>query len=47
MNQKHFIATFIDISEQKRLEKALLQSNQELETFAYVASHDMQEHYAR
>lgn len=33
----------VDITEQKRLERELKRSNQELKQFAYVASHDLQE----
>ncbi len=37
------IAAFVDISDQKNAEKALARSNEELQQFAYVASHDLQE----
>lgn len=37
------IAAFIDITIQKNAEKALARSNKELQQFAYVASHDLQE----
>lgn len=37
------IAAFVDISDQKNAEKALAHSNEELQQFAYVASHDLQE----
>ena len=38
-----FLATFIDVTERKMMEEKLLKSNQELEQFAYIASHDLQE----
>ncbi|HUS39543.1 MAG TPA: ATP-binding protein [Pirellulales bacterium] len=37
------IAIFRDITEQKRTEQALFRSNADLEQFAYVVSHDLQE----
>lgn len=42
----HFISHYCfmnDISERKQAEEAVLKSNMELERFAYVASHDLQE----
>jgi light-regulated signal transduction histidine kinase (bacteriophytochrome) len=38
-----WFGTSTDIDEQKRTEEALRQANRELEEFAYVASHDLQE----
>ena len=38
-----WFGTCTDIEDQKRIEEALRKANQELEEFAYVASHDLQE----
>lgn len=40
-NKKLFSGIVRDITERKQTEKALKQSNEELERFAYVASHDL------
>lgn len=37
------VATFLDVTEHKRLTERLERSNQSLEQFAYVAAHDLQE----
>lgn len=37
------IEAFVDITNQKKAERALAHSNEELQQFAYVASHDLQE----
>lgn len=41
--KKMFVGTTKDISERKKAEEQLLDSNLELERFAYVASHDLKE----
>ncbi|MCB1652178.1 MAG: PAS domain S-box protein [Alphaproteobacteria bacterium] len=38
-----FVGTIRDISDRKQAEDELLRSNEELERFAYIASHDLQE----
>lgn len=40
---REYVGTCIDITARKQAEEHLKQSNQELEQFAYVASHDLQE----
>jgi len=37
------VFTLTDVSQQKRMAEALVTSNQDLEQFAYIASHDLQE----
>ena len=37
------VGAFIDVSELKRIEKELRRSNEDLQRFAYAASHDLQE----
>jgi PAS domain S-box-containing protein len=37
------VVTFVDITKLKKAEDALKESNKELETFAYIASHDLRE----
>lgn len=39
----HVLASVMDITHRKRTEQALRQSNEDLEQFAYAASHDLQE----
>ena len=41
--QNEVLASIVDVSNRVRSEAALRQSNRELEQFAYVASHDLQE----
>jgi PAS domain S-box-containing protein len=36
-----YLFIIMDVTEQRRLEKKLIQSNQELEAFAYITSHDL------
>jgi PAS domain S-box-containing protein len=38
-----WFGSFVDIDEQKRVEEELLRANQDLEQFAFTASHDLQE----
>jgi PAS domain S-box-containing protein len=42
-NVSLWLGTSVDINEQKRTEVALRRSNEDLEQFAYAASHDLQE----
>lgn len=41
--ERSTLATVVDITQRKRAEDELRRSNEELERFAYVASHDLQE----
>jgi PAS domain S-box-containing protein len=42
-SEREFVCFVLDLSEQKRAEDELKRSNQELEHFAYIVSHDLQE----
>lgn len=42
-NHSHFISVIEDVTQRKRVEAALEESNASLERFAYSASHDLQE----
>ncbi len=41
--KKAYVAMIRDISDRKKAEKEIIRSNEELERFAYIASHDLQE----
>ncbi len=42
-SKKVFVAIILDITERKKAENEIMRSNEELERFAYIASHDLQE----